>query len=213
MNNVKNALSLPQSPVRAHSQLDLPDWRVARNCIMPFLEPVSAGSGAVVPVIAERPFDTLSGMVTDCIKMTLSLFYRGMVIPLSDALIHEWAIGMASVRLAMEENIARIARSTRFELHASGSATYYSVHTDLAPFNSILPFYVPFQESTAALLGSPYYFAVPERRTVIVFGRETLPNYVRDLRDDIHLTYETSTRALSPELIEVSESGLIPIYR
>ena len=72
-------------------------------------------------------------------------------------------------------------------------------------------FYQPFQETVAALLGFPFYFAVPERRTVILFGKETLPRYLGDFRDDILLTYETSTRSLSPELIEASESGLVTV--
>ena len=45
----------------------------------------------------------------------------------------------------------------------------------------------------------------------VLFGKETRPRYLSDFRNDILLTYETSTRSLSPELIEVSESGLVTV--
>jgi len=206
---------------RSGKSLEIPDWNTASRLIFPFLESVSApadGSVSRSPlcasgVSAERSFDPLSGMLTSCIKMSLALFYRGAVIPLSESLVREWAVSMAVVRLAMDANIALVARSSRFEQHRKGSLCYYSVHTDAAPFNSVLPFYLPFQTAAAALLGSPFYFALPERRTVILFGSDVLPRYGSELRDDILLTYETSTSYLSPELIEVSDSGVLPVSR
>lgn len=152
-------------------------------------------------------------MLTNCIKMSLALFYQGSVILLSETLLREWSINLATVRLAMESNLSLIARSSRFEMHRKGSLFYYSVHSGAAPFNSVLPFYAPFQKTAASFLGSPFYFAVPERRTVILLGKESVSRYPAELRDDVFLTYETSTASLSPELVEVSESGVLPVYR
>lgn len=194
-------------------RIEVPDWETASRLVFPFLEGAPCASRSPSDVAARNSFDPLSGMLTNCVKMSLALFYRGSVIPLSESLIREWSINVAAVRLAMESNLAILARSCRFEPHHKGSFAYYSVHTDAAPFNSVLPFYAPFQETAAALLGSPFYFSVPERRTAILFGKESLPRYLADLRDDIFLTYETSTAALSPELIEVSESGTLPVFR
>jgi len=207
---------VPQNPIlrpSRNAQIGIPDWNTARNLVFPLLEGEICSTGRRDEVLAQSLGDPLSGMVTNCIKMSLALFYQGAVIPLSEALIREWSINMAAVRLAMDANMALVDRSSRFEMHKKGSFYYYSLHSDAAPFTSILPFYRPFQEKAAALLGSPFYFAVPERRTVILFGAEGLTRYAAELRDDILLTYETSTRALSPELIEVSESGVLPVYR
>ncbi len=194
-------------------EIDVPDWETARHLVFPFLESVGDTPARADAVSARNAFDPLSGMPTDCIKMSLALFYHGSVIPLSESLIREWSVNMAAVRLAMDANMSLVARSSRFELHKKGSFYYYSVHSDASPFNSALPFYGPFQETAAAMLGSPFYFAVPERRTVIMFGREELPRYRSELRNDILLTWDTSTSALSPELIEVSESGALPVSR
>ena len=201
------------SPFQSNRHLDIPDWNTASHLIFPFLESVSVPSEKHTDVIALNPFDTLSGMVTNYIKMTLTLFYHGTIIPLTESMIRDWSITIAGIQLAMESNMALLARSSRFELHKKGTLYYYSVHSDAAPFNSVLPFYAPFQEAISAMIGSPFYFAVPERRTVILFGKETLSGYLENFHDDIFLAYETSTSALSPELIEVSESGVIPIYR
>lgn len=195
------------------NHVDLPDWDTARHLIFPFLEPISDAERDLSGILAQTAHDPLSGMVSSYIKMSLALFYRGAVIPLTETLIREWAIGVASVRLAMDRNVALVARSARFDSHRKCSLTYYSVHSDAAPFNSVLPFYTPFQETVALLLGSPFYFVVPERRSVILFGKEVIPRYREEFRDDVLLTYETSTSFLSPELIEVSESGVLPVYR
>ena len=181
--------------------------------MFPFLEPTPCAAGVASEVAARNAFDPLSGMLTNCIKMSLALFYRGSVIPLSESLIREWSINVATVRLAMESNMALVARTSRFERHGRGSLSYYSLHTAAAPFNSVLPFYAPFQETAAALLGSPFYFAVPERRTAILLGKDAVSRYPSELRDDVFLTYETSSSSLSTELIEVSEFGVLPIYR
>lgn len=191
--------------------VEVPAWETARNLVFPLLESVPCTARSSVAPQTEN--DPLSGMLTSCIKMTISLFYQGAIIPLSESLIREWAVSMATVRLAMDANMSLVARSSRLESHQKGSITYYTVRSDAAPFNSALPFYTPFQETAAALLGSPFYFAVPERRTVILFGREALPHYQQDLRNDILLTRDSSTSALSPELIEVSESGVLPVFR
>lgn len=199
--------------------VEVPAWEIARNLVFPLLEPVPCASNSPTrasgfsSVAPQTEFDPLSGMLTSCIKMTISLFYHGAIIPLSESLIREWAVSLATVRLAMDANLSLVARSSRLEAHQKGPITYYTVRSDAAPFNSALPFYTPFQETAAALLGSPFYFAVPERRTVILFGREVLPHYQQDLRNDILLTRDSSTSALSPELIEVSESGVLPVLR
>ena len=199
--------------------VEVPAWETARYLVFPLLEPVtcasrSSGQGSGISSVApQTELDPLSGMLTSCIKMTISLFYHGAIIPLSESLIREWAVSMATVRLAMDANMSLVARSSSLESHQKGPITYYTVRSDAAPFNSALPFYTPFQETAAALLGSPFYFAVPERRTVVLFGREALPRYQEDLRNDILLTRDSSTSALSPELIEVSESGVLPVFR
>lgn len=194
-------------------RIEVPDWATASRLVFPFLEPTACSSGKPADVSARNPFDPLSGMLTNCIKMSLALFYQGSVIPLSETLIREWSINLATVRLAMETNLSLVARSARFEMHRKDSLFYYSVHSGAAPFNSVLPFYAPFQKAAASFLGSPFYFAVPERRTVILLGKESVSRYPTELRDDVFLTYETSTASLSPELIEVSESGVLPVYR
>ena len=199
--------------------LEIPDWNIARHLVFPYLEPAagidntSVFPGCRADVSAQNSFEPLSGMITGSIKMSLAIFYQGRVIPLSESLIREWSISVAAVRLAMDINISLVARSVRLVPHKKGSFVYHSLHSDAAPFNSALPFYTPFQETAAALLGSPFYFAVPERRTVILFGADMLPLYRNELRDDIFLTYETSTSSLSTELIEVSESGTLPFCR
>lgn len=193
-------------------QVEIPGWETSRHLIFPFLESVSCDSAKRGDVAAQNAFDPLSGMLTDCIKMSIALFYMGSVIPLSESLIREWSVNMAAIRLAMDANVSLVARTSRLERHDKGSFFYYTVHSDAAPFNSVLPFYAPFQETAAALLGSPFYFSVPERRTVILFGAEYLSRYEAELRNDILLTRDASTSALSPELIEVSASGVLPIF-
>jgi hypothetical protein len=191
----------------------VPSWDTSRKLVFPFLESVSCSSRALPSVGAQTEYDPLSGMLTGCIKMTLSLFWNGAIIPLSESLLREWAVTIAAVRLAMDANLSLVAQSSRLLARTKGSLSYYSLQTDASPFNSALPFYAPFQGKIASMLGSPFYFAVPERRTVILFGAESLPFYLRDLRDDVLLTRDTSTSALSPELIEVSDSGVLPVYR
>jgi hypothetical protein len=201
------------SPRNSSARIEVPDWNTASRLVFPFLEPAPCAAGVASEVAARNAFDPLSGMLTNCIKMSLALFYQGSVIPLSESLIHEWSINVATVRLAMESNMALVARTCRFERHRRDSLVYYSLHTAAAPFNSVLPFYAPFQETAAALLGSPFYFAVPERRTAILLGKDAVNRYPSELRDDVFLTYETSSSALSTELLEVSEFGVLPIYR
>jgi len=190
---------------------EVPEWNIANHLIFPLLEGIPSGSGKPADVSARTPYDPLSGMLSNCIKMSLALYYRGTVIPLTESLISEWAVSFYTIRIAMESNVSLVARTSRFERHEKAGTGYFSVHTDASPFNAILPFYQPFQETVAALVGFPFYFAVPEHRTVILFGKETLPRYLGDFHDDILLTYETSTRSLSSELIEVSESGLLTV--
>lgn len=201
-----------QLPINV-ARIEVPDWNTASRLVFPFLEPAPCAAGIAAEVAARNSFDPLSGMLTNCIKMSLALFYRGSVIPLSESLIREWSINVATVRLAMESNMALVARTCRFERHRRDSLVYYSLHTAAAPFNSVLPFYAPFQETASALLGSPFYFTVPERRTAILLGKDAVSCYPSELRDDVFLTYETSSSSLSTELIEVSEFGVLPIYR
>ncbi|ULQ59151.1 hypothetical protein K7I13_11675 [Brucepastera parasyntrophica] len=196
-----------------HFQQTIPDWDTAKNRIFPFFEPVdteAASRGDIVPLNFASP---LSQLMSSSLKMSLALFYGGSVIPLSQALIQEWSINLATIRLAMDTNMAKLASSGRFQSHTRGDISYYSVHSGISPLNSILPFYTPFQETCAALFGSPFYFTVPERRTVILFDREGIMHYQKLFKDDIYLTYETSTHPLSTEIFEVSESGVLPVFR
>jgi len=192
---------------------EVPSWSIANHLVFPLLEGISPGTERPADVFAKTSSDPLSGMLSNCIKMSLALFYRGAIIPITESLIREWAISFSTLRIAMESNVSLVARSSRLVRHEKIGTSYFSVHTDASPFNSILPFYQPFQETVAVLLGFPFYFAVPEHRTVVLFGKESLSRYFGDFRDDIALTYETSTRSLSPELIEVSESGLVTVSR
>ena len=201
-----------KEPIATRCSTEVPEWNIANRLIFPFLEGIPSGSGKPADVTARTPYDPLSGMLSNCIKMSLALFYRGAVIPITENLIREWAISFATLRIAMETNVSLVARTSRFEKHEKAGTVYYSVHSGAAPFNSILPFYQPFQETVAAMLGFPFYFAVPERRTVILLGKESLSRYPGDFHDDVKLTYETSTRSLSSELIEVSESGLLTVF-
>jgi len=201
-----------KEPITERCSTEVPEWNVANSLIFPFLEGIPSGSGKPADVTARTPYDPLSCMLSTCIKMSLALFYRGTVIPITESLIREWAVSFATLRIAMESNVSLVAQTSTLVRHDKAKTGYYSVHSAASPFNSILPFYQPFQETVAALLGFPFYFAVPERRTVVLFGKETLPRYLGDFHDDILLTYETSTRSLSPELIEVSESGLVTVF-
>lgn len=192
-------------------QADLPSWDIASRLVFPFLEQIPRCSGTECDFAARNPSDILSAALTGYVKMSIALFYRGAVIPLTESLVREWAVSMASVYLAMDANLALVTRSSRLERHESGRIRYYTVHSDAAPFNSALPFYKPFQEMVSRELGFPFYFAVPERRTVVLLGQESLPSYWGALRNDVLLTRDTSSSALSPELIEVSESGVFPV--
>ncbi len=203
--------------------IEIPSWEIAQRLVFPHLEPVPCAVIGSAPSInftaslarsaAQTGSDPLSSLLTGCLKMTLALFYGGAIIPLSENLLREWSVSLASVLFAMDANLGLVSRSSWLVPHEKGPIHYYSLHSDAAPFNSAVPFFPPFQAQMARVLGSPFYFAVPERRTVILFGAEYLPFYRKDLRDDVLLTWDDSTSALSPELIEVSESGALPVFR
>lgn len=191
----------------------LPDWKTAQKYVLPLLEPVAKDSGSIIEESASTIYEPLSAMLTSVIKMTLALFYQGEIIPLSEGMLRDWAITVTAVRFAMERNLALLAETARFEQHRRERVQYWSLHTDASPFNSVLPFHAPFRSRIAELLGMPFYFAVPERRTVILFAREALPLYPSELRRDILLARDCSAHPLSPELLEVSPSGLVAIAR
>lgn len=205
---------------RAKHLIDIPGWQTASRLVFPYLESVSApvigapdrNVARLSDVSARRETDPLSRMLTANIKMSLALLYLGSVIPLSESLLREWSVSIATVLLAMDDNLALVARTCRLRRQETGSGLeYFSLHSDAAPFNSALPFWPPFQDLAARLLGSPFYFAVPERRTVVLFARDLYLGQAERLRNDVLLTYETSTSSLSPEIIEVSESGTLPV--
>lgn len=191
----------------------LPDWETARHFVFPLLEPVYSSNRSMPDVSASALFDPLSAMLTSVIKTTLALFYQGAIIPLSEGILRDWAITVSAVQLAMEYNLAVLASTSRFELHRRERLQYWSLHTAAAPFNSVLPFHAPFRARIAELLGMPFYFAVPDRKTVILFSRESLPLYPGELRRDILLERDCSTCPLSSELLEVSSSGVLAISR
>ncbi len=187
---------------------EIPEWEQAHRLVFPFLQPVS-GSSAFVPALTSD--DILAGMVTAHIKMCIALYYRGSVIPLTDRLIREWSVSIAIVRLAMEENINTFMNMIRSEQHEKDGIVYYTINNQLPFFDSMLPVFKPFQKTMLEKLGTPCYFAVPERRTAVLFGNEYISSYQDTLRDDIILTHDCSSRALSTELIEVSPDGIIPV--
>lgn len=49
------------------------------------------------------------------------------------------------------------------------------------------------------------------RLNVQLFGREELPKYVGNFRNDVLLTYDCSVHPLSSELVEVSPQGIVTL--
>lgn len=204
---MQNELSLQ----KIQPKQTIPCWNVAQHYVFPLLEPITINKGNKPDVLASTFFDPLSAMLTSGIKMTLALFYQGAIVPLSEMILREWSITFATVRLAMEHNLAVLGSSSRLEHHTRTSLSYWSLHTQIPLFNSVLPFFNSFRESLTNILGNPFYFSVPNRRTVILFKKETLSLYTSELKRDLLLEFECSTNPLSPELLEVSQSGVLTI--
>jgi hypothetical protein len=197
---------------RPHSEL--PDWERAKPNIFPLLEHISPEKTSLparIPTLT--PDDVLSSELTSHIRMNLACFYQTAVIPLTDNIVRNWSISISMLQLALEENMANFTIKTTFEKHEKDGFIYYTVNTPVPYFNSLIPFYKPMRRQISGFLDYPFYFAIPERQTVILFDDDHLPRYSKILRNDVLLTHECSARAhtISPELIQASEEGITAV--
>ncbi|MCM1320823.1 MAG: hypothetical protein NC176_04520 [Treponema brennaborense] len=186
----------------------MPSWEQAKHAVFPWPEPQSCLKS---DSLAQRPQDTLVAFITKKIKLYVVCLWNDILYPINDFLIKTWNVSWAAVRLAIEENMMRIMRDAVFKKHVCGQFSYYTLHHALPVFNSVLPFFKPFQAEAQKKFGGTFYFSVPERTTSVFFAKSALPMYVKQLRNDILLTHDCSARALSTELIEISPSGLVAL--
>ncbi|HIW36257.1 MAG TPA: hypothetical protein IAA30_04680 [Candidatus Treponema faecavium] len=187
----------------------VPVWEQARACIVPYLEPAHSAK-EYVPAL--RSSDSLVGMITNKIKMYIAVICKGIIVPLSEAILRTWDVTWKTVRLAMDENMARLSELITYEEHTSPRGfAYMSLHHPVPAYTSSLAFYKPFRDKMCRYWGGSYYMAAPERSTVVLFGKEELPKYVGSFRDDVLLTYDCSMRPLSGELLEVSPQGIVTL--
>lgn len=190
------------------SQALLPDWNEAKNSIFPILSPYKTSKNKLM---ALKNQDILCMFVSSQVKMFLACFYNGKIIPLSQQLLAQWAITASAVHLAVEENMRRIAQNTRLKKCNNGWFDYYSVQAELPVFNAALLFYKPFQFALQQKFGESFCAVAPELTCGIVFDRKHAQLYAKAMRDDVHLTYECSSKSLSTELLEISSYGVVPL--
>ena len=195
---------------KTEQRLDvIPVWEQARHSIVPYLEPVHSSKDCVP---ALRCSDSLAGMLTNKIKMYIAVICKDIIVPLSELILRKWNVSWNTVRLAMDENMAKLARLLTFEDHISPHGfSYISLHHPVPAYTSSLAFYKPFRDRMCGYWGDTYYMAAPERSTVVMFGREELPKYVGNFRNDVLLTYDCSVHPLSSELVEVSPQGIVTL--
>lgn len=185
----------------------VPDWKSAKQYIRPFL--ISADT--MNKSISLLNDEYLSSFITNRIKMFMVLSYGECIIPLREELLKQWDVTFADIRLAMEDSMTNLLPLTQLEEHNKNGFIYFTVHHPQSLLNSVMPFYKPFQYFMQKELGETYYMAIPEQRTAVLFSKQHLPEYSSTLRNDILLTFDCSSQYLSPELIEVSDAGVLTV--
>jgi len=185
----------------------LPDWETAKQYIRLFL--ISADK--MNKSISLLNDEYLSSYITNRIKMFMVLSYGECIIPLREELLKQWDVSFADIRLAMEDSMKNLLPLTQLEEHNKNGFVYFTVHHPQSILNSVMPFYKPFQYFMHKELGETYYMAIPEQRTAVLFSKQFLPEYSSTLRNDILLTFDCSSQFLSPELIEVSDAGVLAV--
>lgn len=186
----------------------VPDWEEAKHYIIPVIDRIPESTGYVPAV---RTYDTLSTKITEQLRLCIAYIYNGIIIPLSEYLLKKWSVTVAAVQLAIEDNLSRVLPMLQLIEHNKDGFVYYTLNHPIPVFNSILPFYKTFQYGIHKNFGETYYMAVPERTTSVIFDNSQVSRYPEVLRNDVLMTYDCSTKALSSELIEVSSAGVIPI--
>lgn len=185
----------------------IPDWETARHHVHPLLMSAEKKEDSIALLDDEY----LWSLITNNIKMCMVLSYKDCIIPLREELLTKWDVTFAEIRLAMEDKMTSLMPQTQLEEHTKNGFVYFTVHHPQSIFNAVMPFYKPFQYNMHKELGETYYMAVPEQRTAVIFSKKYLRQYPSVLRNDILLTYECSSHFLSPELIEVSDAGVIAV--
>ncbi len=201
--NTENALFIAQNKCK-----ELPPWNVAKNHIRPYLISSEDASYALMIRNSDAFF---SSYLTERIRMVMVLAYGDCIVPLREELLKKWDVNFAQTRIAMEDTMTKLVPQTNLEEHKKEGFVYFTVHHPQSILNSVIPFYKPFQHVLKKELGEPYYMAVPEQRTAVLFSKNYALQYEKVLRNDVLLTYECSSQYLSPELIEVSDAGVFAV--
>lgn len=199
-----NELSIIKSKSQ-NTTNNLPDWKFAKYRILPIISTIEDNN--FLPILYKT--DYLENKLSKKVKMIISYYNGSKPIPLNTDILKSWNVSINDVRLSMEYNMGKLLPYTQLTSETKNDFNFIKVSHPVDIMGSILPFYLPFQYNMKKFLGDTYYMSIPNKENSIFFTESQLDNYYDKLRPYIMDFYMNSDTALSTEVFEVSDYGVI----